>query len=245
MCNGYRLCEKIHHDREQLTCDLMMVSAEKGNMKSLLDVENRQLQMVNVGCMQHNCLDEEVCVDMKIGDHTCHGIALPPPETFLSHEGKYLDRSECLCVALFVYNNFLSFILDLCPSEEWVPFNRKCFYFDSARSLDANVELCEGMNAKLVRADNEEVNSFLRSEVSRRGLTYVWIGANDKDVEGEWVWGHGDPASFTDWRDGDPDNWGNEDCAIISIQGWHDVSCSSTFPISTCQTSYNISTLST
>ncbi|XP_069129270.1 uncharacterized protein [Argopecten irradians] len=100
LCKRYRLCKKIHHDREQLTCDLMMVSAEEGTMTSLLDVDNAQ--MGDVGCFQHNCSDAEVCVDMKIGDHTCH------------HD------------------------LDVCPSDEWVPFNGKCYYFDSARPLDEN-----------------------------------------------------------------------------------------------------------
>ncbi|XP_069129018.1 CD209 antigen-like protein C [Argopecten irradians] len=101
------------------------------------------------------------------------------------------------------------------------------------------------MDAKLIRADNEEVNSFLGSEVSRRGLGYVWFGANDKDVEGGWVWGPGDPVSFTGWRDGEPDNWFDEDCTTISISGWGDVKCSTDVRNSACETFYNISTLST
>ncbi|XP_069129002.1 C-type lectin domain family 17, member A-like [Argopecten irradians] len=206
MCKRYRLCEKIHHDREQLTCDLMMVSAEEGTMTVLFDVENAQ--MGNIGCLQHNCSDVEVCVNMKIGGHTCH-------------HG-----------------------LDICPSDEWVPFNRKCYYFDSARSSDENAELCEDMDAKLIRVDNEEVESFLRSEISRRGWWYVWFGANDKDVEGEWVWGPGDPVSFTAWCEGEPNGSGYEDCGMLSKFGWADVRCWRTGVNSACETSYNISSLS-
>ncbi|XP_069129001.1 C-type lectin domain family 4 member M-like [Argopecten irradians] len=160
--------------------------------------------MGDVGCFQHNCSDAEVCVDMKIGDHTCH------------HD------------------------LDVCPSDEWVPFNGKCYYFDSTRPLDENAELCEGIDAELIRVDNEEVDSFLRSLISRRGLGRVWIRANDKDVEGEWVWGPGDPVSFTGWYNGEPNSSGNEDCAAIDLFGWHDYPCWVDYHNSACETSYNI-----
>ncbi|XP_069131132.1 low affinity immunoglobulin epsilon Fc receptor-like [Argopecten irradians] len=137
--------------------------------------------------------------------------------------------------------------LDVCPSHEWVPFNGKCYYFDGAKfSADENDELCEGLEAKPVRVDNEEVYSFLRSELSRRDLARVWIGANDKDVEGEWVWGPGEPVSFTGWRNGEPNsNNGDEDCVIMKRSGWVDISCSMKLPSSACETSYKISTLST
>ncbi|XP_069131131.1 C-type lectin domain family 17, member A-like [Argopecten irradians] len=136
--------------------------------------------------------------------------------------------------------------LDLCPFHDWMPFNGKCYYFDSAKSsADENVELCEGMDAKPIRVDTEEVNSFLRSEVSRRGsVSDVWIGANDKDVEGEWVWGPGDPASFTAWFDTEPDGASYENCAVIGMRGWHDVRCMRSATMA-CETSYNIPTLLT
>ncbi|XP_069142240.1 mannose-binding protein C-like [Argopecten irradians] len=150
MCKRYRLCEKIHHDREQLTCDLMMVSAEKGILTSLLDVDNAQ--MGNASCLQHYCSDAEVYVNMKIGDRTCHDL----------------------------------------------------------------------------------------------GIEKAWIEANDKDVEGEWVWGPGDPVSFTGWFDGEPSNsGGNEDCAIIEKGGWFDIPCWRNDFNSACERPYNISALLT
>ncbi|XP_069142237.1 C-type lectin domain family 17, member A-like [Argopecten irradians] len=135
-------------------------------------------------------------------------------------------------------------IPDVCPSDKWVPFNRKCYYFDSTRSLDENAVLCEGMDSKLIRVDNEEVNSFLKSEVLRRGFWAVWIGANDKDVEGEWKWGPGDPLSFIQWKDGEPSNAEDQDCVVINKTGyWLDFRCTITNANSACERPYNISTL--
>jgi hypothetical protein len=68
----------------------------------------------------------------------------------------------------------------------------------------------------------------------------AWFGANDQDVEGEWVWDGGGQfwqgnqagsrvgAAFVAWANASPDDSNNsEDCAIINpITGlWADRSC--------------------
>ena len=60
----------------------------------------------------------------------------------------------------------------------------------------------------------------------------VWIGGTDEDSEGTWKWSSGTPVmenqlSYTNWRSGEPNNHGNEDC-IRTYNGageWIDDKC--------------------
>jgi hypothetical protein len=57
-----------------------------------------------------------------------------------------------------------------------------------------------------------------------------WIGANDIDIEDDWVW-ESDKSKllFSDWLDGEPNNYNNEDCGIMrwhnSLYRWIDDKC--------------------
>ncbi|XP_069105178.1 CD209 antigen-like protein A [Argopecten irradians] len=184
MCKRYKLCKKIHHNREQLTCDLMMTFAEKGNMTSLLDVPPSQEDTTNCG----NCSESDICIETKEGRHIC------------------LEQ-------------------DVCPVH-WVPFNHKCYFFSSELTADDNTMLCAGKGAKMVRIDNDDVTSFLISEIRKRVLSVIWISANDHVLEDEWMWGPGDKVMNPNWANGAPNNNGNEDCAVMNQQGtWHDKNC--------------------
>ena len=56
-----------------------------------------------------------------------------------------------------------------------------------------------------------------------------WIGFSDKDKEGGYVWSDESPVAFINWRDGEPNNYGEgEDCAVIVVgeEGlWNDARC--------------------
>ncbi|XP_069103809.1 uncharacterized protein [Argopecten irradians] len=66
ICKRYKLCETIHHDRDQLTCDLMMTYEEKGDMPVL---DDQSLQMDSTNC--DICSDTQACVETKDGNHVC------------------------------------------------------------------------------------------------------------------------------------------------------------------------------
>lgn len=54
----------------------------------------------------------------------------------------------------------------------------------------------------------------------------VWIGFNDIDVEGTFVWENGESVTFTNWSAGEPNNSGGEDCAEMRPSGlWNDIPC--------------------
>ena len=57
-----------------------------------------------------------------------------------------------------------------------------------------------------------------------------WIGANDIDIEDDWVW-ESDKSKllFSDWHVGEPNNDNTEDCGIMnwrsSLYRWNDSEC--------------------
>ena len=53
-----------------------------------------------------------------------------------------------------------------------------------------------------------------------------WLGLNDKEIEGKYVWSDGSEYSYRNWREGEPnDKWG-EDCTVtMSSLKWNDEGC--------------------
>eukprot|EP00091_Calanus_sinicus_P023830 TRINITY_DN8264_c0_g1_i1.p1 TRINITY_DN8264_c0_g1~~TRINITY_DN8264_c0_g1_i1.p1 ORF type:complete len:214 (-),score=59.28 TRINITY_DN8264_c0_g1_i1:42-632(-) len=55
-----------------------------------------------------------------------------------------------------------------------------------------------------------------------------WLGGSDWFNEGEWRWSSGQAFSFTNWKEGEPNDVGNEDCVSMSSQEdyqWEDLGC--------------------
>ncbi|XP_062620108.1 alpha-N-acetylgalactosamine-specific lectin-like [Saccostrea cucullata] len=65
---------------------------------------------------------------------------------------------------------------------------------------------------------------------SKNGVDTIWIGATDNVIEGDWTWiESGDPLTFTDWGQGQPDNWSpDDDCTamhkVLDFK-WSDEDC--------------------
>ncbi|XP_033748152.1 brevican core protein-like [Pecten maximus] len=203
VCKRYKLCEKIHHNREQLTCDLMMPFEEKGNETSLLDVQS--VKTNSSSC--DSCSETEACIDTKNGSHVC--LAQDP-----------------------------------CPNPDWVRYNRKCYFFPGSEMLaDDGAVFCNSMNATLVRIDNDEVHNFLISEMTKRGMTSMWIAANDRALEGHFVWGPGDVVLNARWKPGQPNDINNQDCVALGLQTqtWNDLECTTHYEkYAVCEVRYTM-----
>lgn len=84
---------------------------------------------------------------------------------------------------------------------------------------------CVVDGAHLATIDDATENALLRASVPD-GAPY-WIGFNDRDSEGDFVWISGAPESYLAWADGEPNDWfWSEDCAMVRNDGsWNDASC--------------------
>jgi outer membrane protein assembly factor BamD (BamD/ComL family) len=90
--------------------------------------------------------------------------------------------------------------------------------------------ICESLGGHLAIIDNKEENDFISGLVNRIGGDITWIGANDIEKHGTWVWDNGKQVTFFNWDNGQPN--GTEEIYLgINKQGkWHDCDATAKFP---------------
>ncbi|XP_033102554.1 alpha-N-acetylgalactosamine-specific lectin-like [Anneissia japonica] len=130
-----------------------------------------------------------------------------------------------------------------CPAF-WVPFQGSCYRVFGNRLDWADAEeSCKALFNKkatghLVSIQSEDENRFVSHlwDSSTGGSTdssnrAYWIGLSDIAEEGTYVWSDSDTvASYTNWKQGEPNNAGNEDCGHVTksndeILLWNDTEC--------------------
>ncbi|XP_019635179.1 PREDICTED: asialoglycoprotein receptor 1-like, partial [Branchiostoma belcheri] len=72
------------------------------------------------------------------------------------------------------------------------------------------------------------INTFLFSILKAvdRYKNY-WFGLHDLVDEGKWEWVDGTDlgTGYSAWREGQPDQWGDQDCAMYRDDRWVDGAC--------------------
>ncbi|NXS20511.1 COL11 protein, partial [Mystacornis crossleyi] len=87
---------------------------------------------------------------------------------------------------------------------------------------------CHGRGGTLSMPKDETANSLIASYINQAGLTRVFIGINDLEKEGNFVYSDRSPMqTFNKWRSGEPNNaYDEEDCVeMVASGGWNDVAC--------------------
>ncbi|MEM8976999.1 MAG: lectin-like protein, partial [Pseudomonadota bacterium] len=81
----------------------------------------------------------------------------------------------------------------------------------------------EALGGKLLEVNSQQENDFIMQTFG--GSAPIWLGFSDAQQEGTWVGADNLSASFTNWLPGEPNNYGNQDYAIISSSDgrWDDI----------------------
>ena len=95
------------------------------------------------------------------------------------------------------------------------------FYTDGMSWFNA-MECCYWNKGYLAEPQNQAeqdkiVEYITAADGGTLGLTAYWLGANDVHREGSFVYPSGQPMTWTNWMDGEPDDseQGKEDCVAI------------------------------
>uniref|UniRef100_A0A8C2KMN1 C-type lectin domain-containing protein n=1 Tax=Cyprinus carpio TaxID=7962 RepID=A0A8C2KMN1_CYPCA len=121
----------------------------------------------------------------------------------------------------------------------WIHSGGKCYYFSKFKmNWTQSRDHCVCLGGHLVIINSKAEQDFVASKVEETH----WIGLNDLDIEGHWVWVNNQPVSnsveFWMKRENDisePDNWtklhpDGEDCASLGdpyggTDFWMDAYC--------------------
>ncbi|XP_041036069.1 C-type lectin domain family 17, member A-like [Carcharodon carcharias] len=147
--------------------------------------------------------------------------------------GKIRNMSETLEQMLRDRRSFCNVLRNcsesLCPSG-WKIHNQHCYRFSTDTvNWDSAKQLCESQTSHLIIINTEQEQNFIMKYLENKPGGY-WIGLTDGESEGNWKWVDGTPVSFTQWDQGEPNNWNdNENCASIRASGWNDYICSDRF----------------
>ena len=82
--------------------------------------------------------------------------------------------------------------------------------------------------ANLISIQDAAENECIMNELNRIGQSgVIWIGFNDEEEEGNFVWYDQAPVTYTNWAPGEPNNTGgDEGCTQIYPDGmWNDLNC--------------------
>ena len=88
-----------------------------------------------------------------------------------------------------------------------------CF---SSEKLDwaSAKQVCNDYGGRLVVIPTKEKDEWLHKAVGPKlGMPSVWIGYNDMAQEGVWRWVSDSRYGFEYWKDGEPNDFHDEDCA--------------------------------
>jgi hypothetical protein len=107
------------------------------------------------------------------------------------------------------------------------PANGRRYYRTVPLTLAGARAAAAQLHGRLAIVQSGTLNAWLQANVAGVGgnPTPCSIGFNDQAVEGSFVWENGDPAFYTNWNTGEPNNQGNEDVASINpVTGrWNDI----------------------
>ena len=116
---------------------------------------------------------------------------------------------------------------DGCREEGWSAFGKSCYAFSDTRKTYADAaSACEAMGAQLVSIESAEENAYVQELCDRRAC---WIGLTEPPDSENWFWPDGTTggkkgewSGYTNWDEGQPDNWRgiDEDAAYMNFWGY-------------------------
>ncbi|XP_021339975.1 perlucin-like protein [Mizuhopecten yessoensis] len=116
--------------------------------------------------------------------------------------------------------------------QGWTGYGSHCYWSQPGlkKSWEYAQTICQSHESNLVKVETLEENLWLKTFATLSD--YPWIGANDREKEGDWRWiSDNSTVEFSDWGRAEPSNTGgNEHCAQIITQ-WNDQVCTMPYGI--------------
>jgi hypothetical protein len=90
----------------------------------------------------------------------------------------------------------------------------------------ANEDQCPARGAALASVVDADEQARIDEALAALGVPSAWLGLNDRDAEGTYIWADGQPVAFLAWAPGEPAQQDErDDCAAVQPGGWTDENC--------------------
>merc|ERR1711962_1422006 len=117
------------------------------------------------------------------------------------------------------------------PDYGWIngpEGSNKCYMY----LKDTAYSACFPNHGFLAEPASQEEHDLIKQHLviidGADAYTSYWLGGSDFYEEGTFQWANGDPFTFTQWGEGEPNNSGDEDCIAMSSRNsynWLDLDC--------------------
>ena len=118
--------------------------------------------------------------------------------------------------------------LDACPCPVYWRQDRPYMFCEKDVKWKAAREMCHNHGYHLVTISDKDENAWVAETALAISDSPWWIGLNDQEEEGQWVWEDGEPVVFTAWHKNEPNDWWGEDCVELLVDEdgtWNDADC--------------------
>jgi hypothetical protein len=86
------------------------------------------------------------------------------------------------------------------------PENGHQYIITEIMSWQEAQKLAEKIGGYLVTINNENENNWLVENCLSDNTDFFWIGLNDEEQEGNFVWVNGEAITYLNWAEGEPNN---------------------------------------
>ncbi|EDL74976.1 rCG58956, isoform CRA_c [Rattus norvegicus] len=156
------------------------------------------------------------------GSSSLGKVAVPQEQT---HTGlEQIQQIQQIQQQLTQFNASLAGLCRPCPWD-WEFFQGSCYLFSRILgSWETSASSCKDLGAHLVIINSVAEQRFMKYWNVRKNQR-SWIGLSDHLREGSWQWVDHSPLKFSFWKEGEPNNDGDEDCVELFMDEWNDNTC--------------------
>eukprot|EP01084_Bolivina_argentea_P034895 64636_1 len=124
--------------------------------------------------------------------------------------------------------SFLCVLMIELTNSQTISYSQNYIFIDTLSTYDEATWFCESNYATTLASIHsiEDNNELL----TLNNGSQFWIGLNDRNKDGSFMWDDNTSLNYTNWDNNQPDNNWNEDCVhYTSNSVWNDKKCYNTF----------------
>ena len=110
-------------------------------------------------------------------------------------------------------------------AKKWSKNGHYYKVFNKSVTWEKAKAYCENQGGYLATITSKKEHDYIVGLIEKsKSKSFFWLGATDRAEEGKWKWITGEKWNYTNWGNGQPDNYGSKENAlqiVNSKSGWY------------------------